>query len=528
MNDLPHLETSTSYWINKESLTDQTMDDLRSRLSVLSFRNEDEQIPKAIFEEDFEDGSGYVAIPKIDKKTLCSIVRRNLFFNRQEQYESPTGVKYKLNVSPLEYQVPLIDKVLDIWNNDKEKRICLSLTMGLGKTYISAHLMYLMASKFIFIVYSDKLVKQSYASYCRYLGEEGLYKVEKSSDIELMCTNPSKVRGLFITHAMLRSCYKIYGIQKTFDMIMNKLGITVKIIDEFDREVSNLYKMECYSNFKYSLYLTGTRFKNCRQDDQIFQLIYRNAHILGEDISLEPNKECILVKYKFSPSKKEYNKMQRFDESLFKTYYNDYIARKDLLLDYIMRKFYKPDDSIMKQIIQEGDSILFYCGRIENCNILKDKLVKHFGIDENDIGIYNSAISKSEKTIAESKPWILSTTESMGRGYDNVRIRILVYLEFNFGISSILQSWNRVGRVGGKYGYVIEPIDHSFWKVVANYNKKLRMGLYKTHFKKVTMFEVPDTTYSYYVSGYRPDSKEAVQIKKEKKSTGGLKLSKLL
>ena len=273
--------------------------------------------------------------------------------------------------------------------------------------------------------------------------------------------------------------------------------------------------LECFGNFSHNLYLTGTKFKNIRQDDVIFQAIYRHVHTFGSDVQVPNNRNCYVVKWRFNPSRDEHFKMSLYEEQLFKTYYNNYLANKDVFLDYIMWRFYIQEDGIIKKMIKEGGSIVLYCGRIENCEIVKKKLINNFKIDENDIGIYNSSIANKEKEIAETKTWIITTTESMGRGYDNPNLRVLVFLEFNFGISSYIQNISRVARVGGKEGYVIEGLDTSFWKVEANHKKKLNLGIYKDYFKQITYFNIPDAIQAKYVNGYRPDSERAKEIREK-------------
>ena len=54
-----NIETSTSWWIHKNEFKPDTLINLKAKMSVLSFRDNDE-IPKAIF----EDGD-YIIIPKI-------------------------------------------------------------------------------------------------------------------------------------------------------------------------------------------------------------------------------------------------------------------------------------------------------------------------------------------------------------------------------------------------------------------------------------------------------------------------------
>lgn len=503
-----NIETTTSWWIDKSEFNAQTIVNLRAKMSVLSFKD-NEEVPKAIFEE-----GNHIVIPKVKKSLIDSILRKPLIFQDQRAPIIVNHVKYnKISKKPLPHQVDILDNMVRVFSdpNERDQRVCLCARPGLGKTYMAANLVSRLGLKFIFIVYSSKLVDQTYESFVDLLGPEGMYAMKKGSEFDEI--NWSKVKGLFLTHRMIQSLINNFGMYEVIKKLQLEMRADIKIIDEFDREVGSTYLLECFGNFSHNLYLTGTKFKNLRPDDAIFQSIYRHAHTFGSDVVIPVIRNSIVIKWKFNPSKDEYGKMQLYDESLFKTYYNNYLANKDVLLDYIMWKFYKSPEGIIKKVLDEGDSVVLYCGRIENCELVKNKLIKNFGINENDIGIYNSAIKKNDKEEAETKPWIVTTTESMGRGYDNSKLRVLIFLEFNFGLSSYIQNISRVGRVGGKEGYVIEGLDMSFWKVEMNHKKKLNLGIYKDYFKQLTYYNIPDGIQAKYINGYRPDSDRAKEIK---------------
>lgn len=512
---LPHIETSTSYWICRSSFTERTLLNLKSKLSVLDFRTEAE-VPKCVYEleGDCLDHS-YVVIPKIPRQTLEYIMQRRLLFQPEYGGDGKPAKGYRLAFAPKEHQVELLRQMEQCYQEHKEKRVFLALSMGLGKTYCSANIVSKLGVKVLFVVYNAKLVQQGYEAYCRFLGPQGMYMLKNSRDLGEL--RYDKINVLFCTQRMLQTCRDNYGEEKLAEILHDKIGISMKIIDEVDREVGMNYWLECFTNFKYSLYLTGTKYKNLRPDDLIFQMVYKNMPTFGQDIKIPPNKIAYFVQYHFSPSKGEFYKLQMMDESLFKTYYNDYIARKDLFLDYVMKVFWNPSTSLFRKILAEEGKIVFYCGRIANCDSVKERLVKYHGVPENDIGIYNSSISKAEKAIAEQKPWILTTTDSIGRGYDDEALRCLVFLEFHFGMSTYVQNISRVGRLGGKEGYVIQGLDQSFWKVTANHQKKVNEGTYEQHFKQTYFYEVPKAWYEHYVCGYRPDREEAKNIREKEK-----------
>lgn len=502
-------ETSTAWWIEKEDIKLENRLNLMSKLSVLDYMDKTE-IPTAYFEMD-----GYITIPKIKKELVEAILKTKLPTEKIVPQTEVNAIYNKLTFDPLPHQVGILRDSVSHLKTSQDKRLCLCARPGFGKTYMAAYIIKELECKFMFVVYSGKLVDQTYEAFSKYFGARGLLMLKSSSMFrEIKWKN---VSGVFLTHTMLQVLIKSYGVNEVIDTFQNKMGVSLKIVDEYDRNVKNLYFMECWSNFKYNLYLTGTKFLNLRPNDRIFQMIYRSVKTVGHDVRLPSIRHSIVVKYNFSPTRKEYMQATVSDGKFFKLMYNECLARKDVLLDFIMKTFYKPDNSIMKSVLKEGDSIVIYCGRIENCNIVKEKLIENFGIAEKDIGIYNSGVKKATKVEAEDKPFIITTTDSMGRGYDNPKLRVLIFLEFNFGISSFTQNVSRVGRVGGKEGWVIEGLDQSFAKVVMHHKKKVADDIYKDLFKDMVYFEVPQVAYKYYYFGYRPNSKIAKELRNKRR-----------
>jgi len=289
-----------------------------------------------------------------------------------------------------------------------------------------------------------------------------------------------------------------------------------------------MYKIESFMNFRYNVYLTGTNYRSLKPDDAIFQLVYRKSHILGKDVRVDPNKDLIILKTKLVPTNGELWQIKRNDKT-FKTFYNNIASTKDATIDYIMERFYhKSDLSLFKTIMREDGKIVFYCGRIDSCEKIRKSLIVNHNIHPDDIGIVNSSVQN--KKILDSnkeKPFIITTISSLGRGYDDSRLRVLVYLELTFSYPDVIQGISKVGRIGGKRGYVIYVLDTTFPIIKNSFYKKLRNPEFRGSFKDVFSMEVPEDWFTKYYYGYRTNSEEAAQIRlKEEKKRRKIKLSK--
>lgn len=437
----PNISTSTAWWIARSEFTTASYINLKSKLSTLDF-NEQEK-PVAFFDYNV-DKTDYVVIPKIQLKLLEFIMGRKIRFLETEYDDLENATYKKPKFDPLPHQAPILEKAEKIWRdpNEKDKRICISIPPGGGKSFCAAYLAWKMQAKFVFIVYSNKLVKQTWENFCNFIGRDGLLMIEKGSDFPDIRWN--KVKGLFITHSMIRSLSKTFSFEYVINVLQEKMGAKILIMDEFDRETGSCYKLDAFTDFPYNLRLTGTTYRSLKPDDQVFQTIYRHCHMLGNEVMLEKKKTLHLINWKFSPTPKEYTKMMVNSEKLYKIIYVNLLARKDILLDFIMFQFYQKDDSLIKKMLAEKGQVVIYAGRIENCQIVKQKLVDNFEIDEKDIGVYNSDISDKEKIEAEKKKWIVTTMSSLGRGWDSPSVRVLIYLEFSFSNSEFEQTCSRV------------------------------------------------------------------------------------
>jgi len=504
---------STGYVIAKDNISQRAYLNLKSKLSVLDFRSK-EEVPKAIFEKD-----GYIFLPKIDIKMLEYMVGFKIQFQMIEA-EEETVETWKLKYPPYKHQEKVIEDAYRHLKRDKDKRVVITLQAGYGKTYVLSNLISQLKVKFIFIVYSTKIAEQAMAEAARTIGSDGLYILTRGSDI--MELDYDKIKGLYMTHAMLASIIKTYSIETISDILCDKIGISLKALDEFDREVGKIYKLESMMNFKYNIYLTATKYKSLKPDDRLYQLCFRKVKTLGGDVRLELNKDIISINYKFNPCSTENFKINRTDDT-FKVYYNNYLARKDHLLDFIMTKMYKSNkegkNPLFKKLLGEGGQIQFFVSRIENCNIVKEKLITRFGIRESSIGIINSSVKGNKIKAAEiTKPWLITTSQSLGRGVDSPIVRAIVFLEFHFSLSEMTQIVNRVGRLNKEWGYFIMPSDKSFAKVSMSIEAKRKAGFFREHFKHQYELNMPEEYYDddNYISGYRTGSPEAMEILKKR------------
>lgn len=495
------LKGTTSWLIRRDLFRDfNSLNLLKFKLSTEGFKQE--IIPIAFFEY-----GEYISIPLIPYNELVKFLKDNILVKELDIFKIK-GNDFKLKWKPLEHQVGIIDSSYSAFKNG-ETRICISLEPGFGKTFIALSLAQMLGTKMLFITKSSTLKDQAYEAFKNASDLKGVLVVNTSKGFfDIVKNNLDEINCIILTHDMIASIIKTYG-QKYFIESIEKIGIGIKIFDEFDLEVSSMYKLETILNIRYNLYLTGTKFKSLRPDDRVFKLIFHNAKDLGSDIKLLPNKDIDILMFKSIPAPLETNRVM-FRNRFNIHAYNKVLNQKDHIYDKLKEIYW--DSGFLETLKKDNGQTIFFVGRIDRCEAIREKLIIEWGIKPDDIGIVNTSIKQSEKIKAMEKPYIISIMESMGRGIDMKNLRCIILMEFHFSLSSFLQTINRVGRVGKKFGKVIYPVDTSFYMIENTYKK--RKGLIAEKFSHVNIKNLlltPEESEKYKY-GYKSDNPALKEI----------------
>ena len=113
-------ESSTAFFIPKNSLTGNSYMNLKSKLSTLFFEIKGETKDDTL-----------IAIPKISKDIILSVTR-NYYTYKELKIGYEDNVPYKLNFPPLKHQEKLADKLVKHFILNEDKRIILALSPGLS------------------------------------------------------------------------------------------------------------------------------------------------------------------------------------------------------------------------------------------------------------------------------------------------------------------------------------------------------------------------------------------------------------
>ncbi|MGL5715644.1 MAG: DEAD/DEAH box helicase [Paraclostridium sp.] len=502
--------TPTGYVIEKEALSEYNLELLKAKMSTVDF-NTQIPIPVAI-----KDVGRFIKIPRIPEHLIKKIAYPETEFIDVLAFPHKK-LGFLLKGTPLPHQTKPINDILEAFT-DGEPRVLLSLGAGLGKTFIAQYVINRLGVRFLVLVKNTKLLYQFYDSIKKFTNMTGIGVIDSSSRFEDIVENHhTALSGLIMTHRGVDAIIRKYG-EDYFIKSIAKLGIGIKIMDETDLESKSMYNIDMSLAIRYNLYLTATPYKSMLPDDKVFQLVTRDVVKVGKDIKIENNKTCHVIFYKSTPTPKEYVKC--YIRNMFnKVYYNEYAPLKHSLYDRLFKIF---KDTAFKKIVYDNGKICFFVGRIDNCVTVRDMLIERFGIPEKDVGIVNSSISDAEKERNLKKPYIVSITNSLGRGFDDKDLHGIVLIEFFQSASEFTQVLNRIGRVGGTHGHMFYCVDQSHKRTFETY--KNRISTIQKSFNKVNFHnytgEDERSDSNKYLYGYCTDSPMAKNIKESvKKNT---------
>lgn len=385
--------------------------------------------------------------------------------------------------TPFPYQKLIVDRGCDIFK--KQYQFIIDLKTGKGKSLTAIMLSARLSGSTLIICKTEDLMKQWYTNIIKHtnckredimvvVGMQGLNHIENMS-------RPYKF--YIILHASLRSIIERVGYKK-LNQIFHKMNIGKKIVDEFDTEVSTSMELDLNTAIRYNIYCSATVYKNSPSEDKVFKHAYYNVERMGGDFfdNEVPNRDMIWVEYDSKPTPPD--RFGCYVNGNFISYkHNDYMFKKrthiikGLTAKYIKKYF---------EIRQPGDVGVIYVEKISTCTIMFNILVS-LGVKPSEIGIVNSEIKDAERASAFSKPIIITTTKSFGRGLDVPGIVYILNYENYAGLSIFEQHIGRIGRTGGKRGLFINASDKAF-KILQRYNAKKKKNMH-TMFDKITFEE---------------------------------------
>ncbi len=428
---------------------------------------------------------------KIPKGILINALREcGLKANIVRQPDIPyadLSKPYNMKNEPIDdIQKNVIAEVVDTFKSG-DTRAIVSLKTGKGKTYVATNIIHKLRVKALIMVKTVELRNQWLESFRKHTDIKNIWVIENTSELEELITdNKFNPDVIVCTHKSMALFIDKVGA-KGFGYMLAKLGIGIKVYDEFDLENASMFNMDMLSSIRYNLYLSATDYKSSEDANYVFQKIFKGVHNVGKEYASDTKRNAIFVLFNSYPTSKESAKcMQYGPNGLTFSYakYHMYAATKfgaGSILKSMWKNFIKPryDDKL---------KTVFFIGRKTTAELFKAKLLEAIDndVDASEISILNSDTPEKDREGAMKKYLIISTSNSLGRGIDLTGLDTIVDFETRNSKSATAQVVGRVSRTGMKnVGTYIQLVDYGFPTVIRNYERKLKGNFFDEFFTDI-------------------------------------------
>ncbi len=360
----------------------------------------------------------------------------------------------------------------------KHSQLALTLSTGVGKTYVVIAALSFLKMKSLIITHSESIKSQWKAAFLKNtdIDEKFIFNIDGSNTIKkIMKLNKLPYKVYLVNHRTLYSYAKKNGWSAVGELF-EKLKIGVKVFDEAHLEFDNLMKIDLNTNVKKTFYLTATFERSQFKENSVFNLAFKNIVKYGEETRKELRKYIIYIPLLFdsNPSMVERASIRGRRGWFDKNKYNDYLIQKEIFFD------------VLKYLINffsetEGKKLIM-TSKIDSTKVVRDFLSETY--PNFSVGLYNSQITDDDKIKALDADIISSTPKSLGTGNDIPALRVVVNFEpYSSNISANQYSGRLREYNSTDYTFFIEPVDTGFPDIVRMYKK--RLGNFKKKCAKI-------------------------------------------
>ena len=402
----------------------------------------------------------------------------------KENMQKPIKKDFYLNdnIKPTDIQSNVIKEILDL---SYKKEWFVNLQTGFGKTLLSIYLISIFKCKSMIMCYSKNILYQWVTTIeekttfntSRILIIDSsllLYKIYTLefdiNDYDIFMATPKLITN-FCTQ---------YGFSLLYD-IFNIMGIGLKIFDEAHRNISNMVKINGFTNTSKTLYLSADFSQADKNKEKLYyKMMYGVPIIKPKDEIMNTLKytQAIVVFYNTSPSINDV-KGTYTRHGFSSNEYMKYQFKNGVILDVL--------EYIMKNINTTNitnHKMLVLVSQIEFVDSLFDILRSKY--DNFKIARFHSKIDEDEKEFAKTKAdIIIATYQSFGTGMDVENIKYVISLD------QCNKIWDNqaAGRArplkDGSDAFYFMCVDRGFTYAIKKLNGRLNY-LQETKIKKIT------------------------------------------
>lgn len=333
----------------------------------------------------------------------------------------PFEIETDYEVTPAQFSV--INQVL---LDDRSSRWFLHCPQGFGKTFVSIFLMSRFRVNTIIICYSTKVLDQWRDQLSRFTNfpmgrvlslESGLLL-----DNILNGNFPSDEYNIFLVTPILLTAYAKKHGYDSYNLLMKKLRIGLKIYDEAHRNVANIIKIDALTSIKNTIYLSGDFAQGGKYRTRLYHEMFSRVTMVRPDIK-DPYSlrytDAVIVEYDTYPTTMDkMNIKDRRGMSIWK--YMDYQFKKGLLLEVTTWII----DHILN-LKETNRRILVLTSMVKHCEYITEYLQEKYPLE--NVGRYHSQVPTHEANLTKNEAKIIvATYASFSTGIDTRNIKYVI------------------------------------------------------------------------------------------------------
>ena len=344
-----------------------------------------------------------------------------------------------------------------------KSQISVNNNTGTGKTFIAVASVCFTGRRAIIITSSTGWLNQWKERIKEYtpLTDNDIYTIAGAPSINKLKTkDPLQYTFFLASHDTLRAYGDKHGWNAVSELF-KYLKCGYKIYDEAHLYFDNIYKIDYHTNTKRTLYLTATAERSDRDENEIYQLYFKNIPSIDLfNPEEDPHTHYNAIHFNSHPTPMEITNCKNaygFD----RIGYTNYVIETE--------NFNKLLVILIDMCLKMNGKILIYIGTNHAISEVKENIEAQFPFLEGKVGVYTSIV-KENKEEQLKKKIILSTTKSCGAASDIADLACTINLAEPF--KSPVLARQTLGRTRGDNTLYIDIVDEGMYHCKRYYKEK--------------------------------------------------------
>ena len=401
-----------------------------------------------------------------------------------DEYPAPRQISYNMKYGPRnEIQREMEAFLFDLTKKDTDQRY-IGVPPGTGKTFSVVNMVSQLKLVPLIVVNTSSLADQWKREFLK-------HSDLKESDIYLLSGSDSVFRemGSKKKHKVYIAIHRTLGNLIAQDPVLltemhQKLGIGIRITDEFHLEFTNICAINNVSNVKYTVYLSATPDRSMFEESQLFGRIFKNVdYYNGSHLQHQKYHNIAIYPYNSLPSPAELQKV----EGKFGFNRNIWAANVMNNSEDIFRETVVDIIKLLK-LTQRQKRTAFIVPTLKMVDCIKDTIKTNFPMF--DTKTFTGDTPDEDRAEALQADIIVTTEKIFATGMDVKNLEIVV----NFTpIGSAIQIEQTVGRLrnltaNNRVSVFVDATDYGYNTCVRHLNQ-VRLPYYKRVAQKIIKVE---------------------------------------